>query len=294
MSPLNAQRFSGLTPLENCLNGTHKLQAGEPDRTSVDRVQSALVDFGYAVAGGIDGIFGPGTGAAVTAFKTDEGLSPTDPVIGVGTMTRLDDHFAHEQANPDAPDPSTTGLVQLGKDTITNICVPRLDAVIAKLDQPVLDPLVNDALERNFHVSSHPLGRQAAIDQVIRPTFKGTRNVLAASPPVIVLKEMDRATFVAQDVRHSYSVAMMTTGSVFSMTPAFRNALGSEDHVTGFIRAAVTISLPGSSVQGFPGTARYAALTGDEALKNRIAYAAFAFEVTTGIFSTLRPFPEWF
>jgi peptidoglycan hydrolase-like protein with peptidoglycan-binding domain len=39
----------------------------------------------------VDGTFGVDTGAAVSQFKVDNGLSPSDPVVGVGTMTTLDE-----------------------------------------------------------------------------------------------------------------------------------------------------------------------------------------------------------
>ena len=53
------------------------------------RVQEALNTLGYA-AGTLDGIFGLNTGAAVSAYKSDHGLQPTDPVVGPGTSAQLD------------------------------------------------------------------------------------------------------------------------------------------------------------------------------------------------------------
>ena len=49
------------------------------------------MDVGLSVGvKGLDGVFGPDTSKAVTAYKTDRGLSPNDPVVGPGTMGRLD------------------------------------------------------------------------------------------------------------------------------------------------------------------------------------------------------------
>ncbi|MEY2957842.1 MAG: hypothetical protein RLZZ01_410, partial [Actinomycetota bacterium] len=59
---------------------------------SVRSVQSALVAQGIAVAGGVDGIFGPGTEAAVSEFQGRVGLSRTGRVdeataIALGLLT---------------------------------------------------------------------------------------------------------------------------------------------------------------------------------------------------------------
>src|SRR5688500_9781053 len=43
-------------------------------------VQEALVGFGYYVAGGADGYFGPGTTAALRVFQEQNGLNPTGVV----------------------------------------------------------------------------------------------------------------------------------------------------------------------------------------------------------------------
>lgn len=93
-SPLRSARFAGDPVLEACVLGTHRMMAPERGR-AVLKVQSALIDLGFSVgAAGADGIFGDGTGGAVVAFKVREGLVPSDPVVGVGTMGRLDALFA--------------------------------------------------------------------------------------------------------------------------------------------------------------------------------------------------------
>ncbi|MEJ2851865.1 MULTISPECIES: peptidoglycan-binding domain-containing protein [unclassified Saccharothrix] len=51
-------------------------------------LQEALADLGHEV----DGIFGANTDTAVSAFKSDEGPAPTDPVAARGTMRRLDSY----------------------------------------------------------------------------------------------------------------------------------------------------------------------------------------------------------
>lgn len=85
---MQAARFLGDPVLNACLAGAHRMLADE-DNISVMRVQEALNTMGYA-AGPLDGIFGLNTGAAVSAYKSDHGLQPTDPVVGPGTSAQLD------------------------------------------------------------------------------------------------------------------------------------------------------------------------------------------------------------
>lgn len=89
--PLRSARLAGDPVLEECLAGRHRMLAGEQG-LPVKRVQQGLIDLGRPVGpSGADGIFGPNTGAAVTAYKTDKGLTPNDPVVGPGTSKALDD-----------------------------------------------------------------------------------------------------------------------------------------------------------------------------------------------------------
>ena len=91
---LNSARFSGDPILEQCAAGTFRMMAPQ-DSLSVLRVQEALGTLGYPV-GNLDGVFGPTTGAAVTAYKVNKGLSPSDPVVGQGTSTSLDADFFND------------------------------------------------------------------------------------------------------------------------------------------------------------------------------------------------------
>src|SRR5262249_1134551 len=51
---------------------------------------------------GADGFFGPDTGAAVTAYKTDKGLVPNDPVVGPGTTRALDEDLFQDPPSLDS------------------------------------------------------------------------------------------------------------------------------------------------------------------------------------------------
>jgi hypothetical protein len=93
-SPLRAARFAGDPVLEGCLAGTHRMLEPETGNAVV-KIQAALIDLGLMLPlHGADGIFGSETGQAVVTFKTGESLFPDDPVVGPGTMARLDAFFA--------------------------------------------------------------------------------------------------------------------------------------------------------------------------------------------------------
>jgi hypothetical protein len=89
--PLRGPRFSGDPVLEACFESQHRMMAPE-EGLPVKRVQAALIELGRSVGPlGADGIFGPSTGAAVSDYKFDKRLDPTDPVVGPGTSKALDD-----------------------------------------------------------------------------------------------------------------------------------------------------------------------------------------------------------
>lgn len=88
---LTNPRFKGQPTLEVCALGIHRMYSGELDADAVRRVQLALLDLGYQLPQfGADGHFGGEMGDAVTRFKTDRGIQPPDPVVGLKTMEALD------------------------------------------------------------------------------------------------------------------------------------------------------------------------------------------------------------
>jgi peptidoglycan hydrolase-like protein with peptidoglycan-binding domain len=99
MATLGSPRFQGSTTLEKCLNGLRTMppQNGtqpETDSAAVKMVQRALVDLGYLLSfDEVDGNFGNRTATAVSRFKADRGISPSDGVVGVRTSRALDDEF---------------------------------------------------------------------------------------------------------------------------------------------------------------------------------------------------------
>lgn len=259
------------------------MHAGEPDAEAVRRLQGALLDLGYDVVGGEDGQFGGGTGDAVVAFKTEEGLFPNDPVASTGTIGRLDAYFAHEAADPDSPDPSRDGLSEL-VETAMRTGVEQITAAIDALnrvpsgEEHFDDPVwidFNQKLERNFHVHQSELGRERAIDEVILPAFHGAKRALDL--PFFTIqsetREGYRATFPNEDYR---DLVEHLGGQIFVMPP-FRNALTDEQRVAVLIRLGVGLD---GRIRLFavPGSPRYLNLGGD-GVANKMAYAAFAFEI---------------
>lgn len=91
---LASARFRGNPRLERIAAGSTAdyLRIGNSG-DEVKAVQLALIDRGYGIPDGATGYFGNQTSEAVVNYKTAEGLVPNDPVVGVGTLTKLDEYF---------------------------------------------------------------------------------------------------------------------------------------------------------------------------------------------------------
>jgi hypothetical protein len=297
---LQSQRFKGDATLESCVNG-YRMTFNDPNADSVRKVQFALLDLGYPMRRAGDGLFGEETCDAVAAFKTDEGLSPNNPVVGPGTMTRLDEYFAGEADDPDAPDASAAALVPVAESAMAT-AVGWITAAIDKLnqwpagEQHPEDPdwvVFDEALERNLHVGTATAGRETALEEVVLPVFHAAKRALAQPSPFLVLQALDQATFRSTFPNSRYFALRLSPGAVATVTPPFRNAMSAEAQAGSMTRVGVSLGHHDARPLGFPGMPRYAGLTGDDALANNVAYASFAFEVATGIGATFVPAPAW-
>jgi hypothetical protein len=85
---MQSMHFIGEDFLDGCQSGQWVMSANDHD-LAVMRVQEALTVLGYN-PGTLDGVFGTNTGNAVSAYKRDQGLSPTEPVMGPGRSNALD------------------------------------------------------------------------------------------------------------------------------------------------------------------------------------------------------------
>lgn len=104
MAALKSARFRGDPVLEKIRAGVTSayLKYGQSGG-HVQAVQYALIDLGYTIPSGATGFFGNETSAAVVQFKQNQvpPLTPSDPVVGVGTMTALDTAWAMPCADRD-------------------------------------------------------------------------------------------------------------------------------------------------------------------------------------------------
>ncbi|MFG3002072.1 peptidoglycan-binding protein [Streptomyces sp. NPDC048340] len=102
---LESARFRGDPVLEKirAADTTAYLKYGQSGG-HIKAVQFALIDLGnpaYAIPSGATGFFGTETSNAVVKFKQAEGLTPADPVVGVGTITKLDGKWTLPNADRD-------------------------------------------------------------------------------------------------------------------------------------------------------------------------------------------------
>jgi peptidoglycan hydrolase-like protein with peptidoglycan-binding domain len=293
---LAAQRFRGVSTLERCVSEGYRLTFDDPDRVAVTRLQHALQDLGYLGVGAGDGFFGPTTGKAVTAFKTDAGLQPTDPVASTGTIGALDQLFAWEPDDPDAPDPGTDGLLEVAEAarTLALTWVGAAEQALAQF--AVLDPgdasparlAFEQALVRNFGVAD-PADRDTVVGLFVAPMMGGLTRLLDGAA---TLEPMTRDEYM-QVFAPVYEPLTPKAGLGVAVTPPFRNGWDDTDRTLALLRNLARNAYPATWHWAWPGTARYAGL-GLQQLRNNVAYAVFAYEVATGLLSTARWSPVWY
>jgi peptidoglycan hydrolase-like protein with peptidoglycan-binding domain len=79
----------GTTPTTRAIPATKPTLQNGTSGADVTTVQTILKDLGY-YTGAVDGQYGPGTAAAVTAFQTAEGITPITPgAVDAATWNKL-------------------------------------------------------------------------------------------------------------------------------------------------------------------------------------------------------------
>lgn len=97
---LKSARFAGDPVLEECYDGKHLMKKHETGK-AVKKVQQALIDAGYTLPKfGVDGNFGNETATAVSEFKKDRLIAPSDGIVGPKTIAALDSLFSPSPPSP--------------------------------------------------------------------------------------------------------------------------------------------------------------------------------------------------
>lgn len=304
--PVTAPRFRSDSTLNACVDAGYRMTFGDPNTESVRKVQFALIDLGYPPQHGADGIFGPSTGEMVSAFKTDEVLAATDPVVGKTTMERLDTYFANETSTPDSPDSTTAGLTELAQTAMAT-AVAWISTTIDALNQWPSDEqhpedpawiAFDEALNRNFHTGAAGTMRQTILDRIITPNFHGAKRAIDPVSPFLILEALTQSVFHSENPLYRYAPCARAAGAILYVTPPFRNVTDDVARAAWMIQYAVEVSWFAADVLGFPGTARYGNAPAQRAVYNSVAYAAFVLEVgaqieAAAIQSFIGPMPKW-
>ena len=99
---LRSARFTGNPVLEAIAQGDQASYLRFGAQSDAGRaVREALIDLGHPIPDGATGFFGEQTSSAVITFKTENALLPNDPVVGIGTITTLDNFWALPFADRD-------------------------------------------------------------------------------------------------------------------------------------------------------------------------------------------------
>ena len=184
--------FSSNDDLNNVANGGRRILSPETS-DSVGLIQQGLLTVGETLPdAGVDSNFGTETGNVVSAFKANRFLSPADPVVGPGTLKRLDLEIAFLEGNAPDPasldsrtlviDPFLAGVYenQLGNPSIGQSVIDsfelgdrlcwrmsfELGTEIAKLVGKFVEPFVFD----DFKMVMQPSGPEDFFDRDISPT----------------------------------------------------------------------------------------------------------------------------
>jgi len=87
---LTSTRWSGIARLQSASENTPPMQFGEPDHDATVVLQEVLIENGFSLPSGPDGIYGWQTAAAVQAAEVQFGLDTDQGVAGREVLGALD------------------------------------------------------------------------------------------------------------------------------------------------------------------------------------------------------------
>jgi peptidoglycan hydrolase-like protein with peptidoglycan-binding domain len=133
----------GATALELGLASSDLLGLTQGVRSNaVKTLQSKLVSAGIAVSGGVDGIFGPGTSAAVKQFQSNRGFSPTG-TVNAATAAALEGVPAGAAAPDPAPapaaDPTPSDTSAASRDPLMGLKIGSRSDAVKTLQRTLMD-----------------------------------------------------------------------------------------------------------------------------------------------------------
>lgn len=147
---LESERFRGDEQLENIFDGKQEQflcfgASGE----AVVKVQQTLIDLGLSLPKfGADGRFGDETGSAVSKFKAQNGISPSDPVVGSKTIAALDAELVKQLPAPACVD----GPINMEAEPLPSIPLPS----ITRMNANDLFELAKNRQVRGGHLPKFP------------------------------------------------------------------------------------------------------------------------------------------
>jgi hypothetical protein len=169
---LQSERFGGDDRLENIFDGKQEqfLRSGSTG-DAVLKVQQTLIELGFPLPKfGADGKFGDETGSAVAKFKAQNGIAPSDPVVGSKTIAALDAALVKRVPVPTCVD----GPVNTEAEPLPSIPLPS----ITKMKANDLLELVKTRQVLGGHVPKHPpLGATIPTIENLKPASVRTEPV---------------------------------------------------------------------------------------------------------------------
>lgn len=169
---LQSERFRGDDRLENIFDGKQEqfLRSGSTGE-AVAKVQQTLIELGFPLPKfGADGSFGDETGRAVSKFKAENGISPSDPVVGSKTIGALDAALLQHPPVATCPD----GPVNMETEPLPPIPQPS----ITRMDANELFELVKTRQVLGGHIpKAPPLGATIPTIENLKPASVRTEPV---------------------------------------------------------------------------------------------------------------------